>query len=496
MLRGAFMYKETTMDIKLYTTQQPKNCVVKIANPSSPNVTLSGVLKDNCSMMNPVVLIDISSPGTLNGNYAFMNNRWYWIEDIVYVHNTLAELHLKEDSLFTFKNAIRVTNGVVEKYDNSNNTDIIQFQSRFDDGTFRKVALPDGITEFGFSNISSDQFDYDHPNYILCVAGGTGGPESYDLNRVYVPSESQLEDFADWLWNVDITSTFTDFWKLFNDPIQSVVSLSKVYCTVSTTRSTGIIMGSNHNTGVYADALASRRTHIDYSASVDELAQNYSAYPPYASATLYLPFVGFVPIDLGKIIRSSADNNNKTLYVHYNCDVITGACSVIVTIKYDMESVERPLATFAGNVSETCTISGNNASMVLMNTVSSLAKLGISAGTGNVRGAIGDVAGMIGQNVQTEMQGTVSGNAGALALDILRYPRIIVDRKRTIAPNDYDSYLGRPTYQKARCDQMSGKVKFVEIYKPDAFSGLAPNLTEWNEIESYLKSGVILPTTW
>ena len=92
-------------------------------NNSEPNkvdkelreiVTLSGVLKDETSIVNPTILIESN---TIIGNYVYIPtfNRYYYITDIVSFRNKLWQVSLKCDVLMSFRNDIRKNNALVAR---------------------------------------------------------------------------------------------------------------------------------------------------------------------------------------------------------------------------------------------------------------------------------------------------------------------------------------------------------------------------------------------
>lgn len=74
--------------------------------------TLSCRLKAPCSMQMPVFKVQGLSKGTLY-NFAKFEDNYYWIDDIVYITNSIQEVHCHLDPLATFRDAIKDTKGMV-----------------------------------------------------------------------------------------------------------------------------------------------------------------------------------------------------------------------------------------------------------------------------------------------------------------------------------------------------------------------------------------------
>lgn len=157
------IFKGDNMQINLYTCNAEKNRVNK-SEFLTNRFVLEGTLKDNTSVTNPVLLIDKpTNPIEYAYNYMYIAefSRWYFIEDIVSVHNNLWEIHANVDVLQSFSYDIRSSYGVIDKYQNETDSNVY-----FDDGSFimdtRKdvqvMEFPNGLNETG--------------SYILICAGG------------------------------------------------------------------------------------------------------------------------------------------------------------------------------------------------------------------------------------------------------------------------------------------------------------------------------------
>ena len=91
------------MEIILYSNQSEKNKLDKLL--ITPN-TLTGTLKQECSISSPVIMIENENP--VNYNYAYIPefNRYYYISDMVSVRNNLWRIYLTVDVLMSFKDYI------------------------------------------------------------------------------------------------------------------------------------------------------------------------------------------------------------------------------------------------------------------------------------------------------------------------------------------------------------------------------------------------------
>lgn len=145
------------MTLKLYTNTSDKNHLDK--NISQQGSDISGTLRSDCSIIDPVIAIEsISNFNLKTCNYAYISEfgRYYYITNIVCT-GKLYELHMHCDVLMSFKSQIRANNAVIARQENAYNLYLA-------DGVFKTYADPHyQIMKFpsGFSGY----------HYILAVAG-------------------------------------------------------------------------------------------------------------------------------------------------------------------------------------------------------------------------------------------------------------------------------------------------------------------------------------
>lgn len=102
------------MDIVLYSGVDKR--INSTKRPTGAGTTFSGVLKEGCSVLTPVVLIEA---GNLSGyNYALISafGRYYYITDIVSINN-LWEVHMKVDPMSSNRDLIGALSVYVERAD-------------------------------------------------------------------------------------------------------------------------------------------------------------------------------------------------------------------------------------------------------------------------------------------------------------------------------------------------------------------------------------------
>ena len=103
------------MNITFYKNSSEKE---KIGKSLSSGLTLSGNLRDECSITSPSILVEATSLVDYNYCYIPEFKRYYFISDITSVRNNLWRVSLKCDVLESFKSDIRNSSCIVKKQQN------------------------------------------------------------------------------------------------------------------------------------------------------------------------------------------------------------------------------------------------------------------------------------------------------------------------------------------------------------------------------------------
>lgn len=301
----------------------------------------------------------------------------------------------------------------------------------------------------------------------------TGSASS--LWAVYNPSQGELNSFGAWLWS----SNFVDqIKKLFADPMQAIIGVHKVFATPSTGGSQTIKCGYL-DSGVSASVVTSQYTTVDCgSASLREYFGNVFDYDPFTKISIFLPFIGIVPLNTADVMRS-------TVSVKYKVDVITGACLAEVTISRDGGG--GILYTYGGSAIVTYPVSSGSYVGAVQAALSTALGIGSAIASGGA--SLGASAGMVlgglsHARTQVQHSGQFSGSSGAMGG---KKPYLIVSRPQTRTPSDIGKYKGIPSNAIHKLSSCTGFVKVddVHVTSKSAYDN------EIQEIESLLKSGVI-----
>ena len=301
----------------------------------------------------------------------------------------------------------------------------------------------------------------------------TGSASS--LWAVYNPSQGELNSFGAWLWS----SNFVDqIKKLFADPMQAIIGVHKVFATPSTGGSQTIKCGYL-DSGVSAAVVTNQYTTVDCgSASLREYFGNVFDYDPYTKVSIFLPFIGIVPLNTADVMRS-------TVSVKYKVDVITGACLAEVSISRDGGG--GILYTYGGSAIVTYPVSSGSYVGAVQAALSTAIGIGSAIASGGA--SLGASAGMVlgglsHAKTQVQHSGQFSGSSGAMGG---KKPYLIVSRPQTRTPSNIGDYKGIPSNAIHKLSSCTGFVKVNEVHviSKSAYDN------EIQEIESLLKSGVI-----
>lgn len=295
------------------------------------------------------------------------------------------------------------------------------------------------------------------------------------LYSIYNPTQGELNSFGAWLWS----SNFVDqLLKLFNDPMQAIIGLHKVFAQPAISGASTIKVGYL-DSGVSSNVVGNQYTTIDCgSVDVSEYFGNVFDYDPYTQIYIYLPFVGIEKLDTGDVMRG-------TVGVKYHVDVLTGACLAEITVTRD--GAGGILYTFAGNCAVQYPISAGS----YMGIVASLTSIAggivgtIASGGSLAPVTMGAVSGIMNAHTRVNHSGAFSGNAGAMGV---KNPYLIITRPQTCLAVDFPAFDGYPANKTTTLSACSGFVKCATCH----VENIPATDTELSEIEMLLKGGIII----
>lgn len=295
------------------------------------------------------------------------------------------------------------------------------------------------------------------------------------LYSIYNPTQAELNSFGGWLWS----SNFVDqLLKLFNDPMEAIIGLHKVFAAPEIS-GTGTIKVGYLDSGVSSKLVGSQYVTVDCGeVSLYEFFGNVFDYAPFTKVYIYLPFIGIQQIDTGEVMRS-------TLKVVYHVDVLTGAC--LAEVKVTRDNAGGTLYTYTGNCACQYPISSGS----YMGIVASLASVvggiigTVASGGALAPVAMGAVSGVLNAHTDVSHSGGFSGNAGAMGI---KKPYLIIRRPQTALAENFQKFSGKPSNHYTLLSSCTGYVKCLDCH----LEGIPATGEELAELDNLLKSGIII----
>lgn len=308
----------------------------------------------------------------------------------------------------------------------------------------------------------------DNPN-----TGGGNSPsiifptqQASSLWAIYNPTLSQLNSLGAWLWS---TNFIDQILKIFNDPMQAIIGLHKVYASPNISGIGNIKVGYL-DSGVSSNIVGNQYTYINCgTVSLREYYGNILDYSPYTTVQLYLPFIGIVSLDISDVSRSS-------ITVKYGVDVLTGACLASVSVQRD--NAGGVLYQYSGNCACQYPLSSGSYMGMVTGAISAIGSLS----RGNIIGTGLSIAGM---HTNIEHSGGFSGNAGAMGI---KKPYLIISRPQSVMNDGFPSIQGYPSNYFTRLGDCSGFTQIAECH----VENIPATDKELDKIKDLLKEGVIL----
>ena len=295
------------------------------------------------------------------------------------------------------------------------------------------------------------------------------------LFTVYNPTQAEVNAFGKWLWSTD---PINQLLKMFNNPIDAVITLHKVYITPDIGDKKEIVCGYL-GSGVQANTVKKQYSSVSLgSISLPEYFGNVFDYSPYTDVSIYLPFVGIRQLAVSDIMRS-------TIKVRYDVDVYTGSLLASVNVVRD-GGQGGTLYTFSGSCAVEYPLSAGSYAPLYNN----LATLGLTAGATALTGNPMILAGGAARSFLSEQRsvyrtGNFSGNAGAMGI---KQPYLIIGRPQPNLANKFPSYQGKPTNYTTTVGACKGFIKC----KVDHIENVPATDTELNEIDVLLQQGILV----
>ena len=325
--------------------------------------------------------------------------------------------------------------------------------------------------------------------------------------RIYSMTAADIKSLFDYLHANDPGTSIMKWWQ---NPIQGIISLHYLPYAMKIGSAEEIkVLGLS--TGVTAYAASQFQTiHFGY-RDLELDSGTYLDYSPYTKVSIYLPGIGIRELNVDDLM-------NKRIWVVYHCDNVTGqfAAYIAVAKKGEPESKASVKYTFSGQVAASFPLSQENwgntyiagatlAAGALATGVVA-AGAGAAAGGGAAAGAAeGTAAGAaetgisasgvaggavsVGNSLSNLAKPTVSRSGsvtGTTSLFAVKRPYLIIESPSYYSFEGFDSTKGYPYGLYTSFKNLKGFAVIEAVH----LTGIPATVTELNEIETLLKSGV------
>lgn len=403
--------------------------------PSGAGGSIDVVLKNSTSLLSPTFLVSAES---IEWNYCQYGTRYYFVTDVVSVRNNLWEVHCVEDYLATWKAAILASAQYVEYSSNV-------FSEKLYDP--RCQQLTDCIWTTANATFPPSQAASPY-NYLLTVNGkNTGAVTGFSTMFLVTPTELGLLNNA--LYTDSVLEELVQF---ITNPLETVVACRQTGLTPSHTTGSQIVLGT-YETNINAAKVTNTAESYTVNVSIPWQYSDFRRMPQWTSATLFLPYVGWVNLNTSDFLEADS--------LMIRCLLDFAGCEVVYLVYGAEGEAGNPIGMYQGNFGADVPVS--NAQMGIG---SMAAGVGIVAAATQLANPWARAAGFIagGSNLAEglfgrsyTMTGGYGGNAMALQSDSIVLA--MVTRTTRQEPTLYAPIIGRPCMQTLSLASCTGYVQ-------------------------------------
>lgn len=338
------------------------------------------------------------------------------------------------------------------------------------------------------------------PSYVM--SGKTAFTSYYAMPRTYVNA----------LCNYLQTANFTDNVQLlFESPIQNIVNVRCYPFDVKEAMGITTEIDSIHVSTVeipdakgYLIGAFSMPIFNLGSITIPKYFNSFLDYAPYTKIELYLPYIGFVNLDVNEVM-------GQTINIEYVVDIFSGKCSAFISRGTGNDKTI--IMTCDGTIGMDIQVGGGQGAEIARN----MLKFGIGA----VAGAISLGAGAVSAGANAKTAGSVGSIAsisgasagylanttiGAISAGQVNIAKggatqsgvnfftpqncyLVITRPTPKYPANYNHTIGRPSGKTATLGDLTGYTVVDSIHVEGLDTATSDEITE---VERLLKQGVIL----
>lgn len=445
-----------------FTTSKRSNSTLV---PSGTGVTLDVLLKSGTSLINPVFRLSYATRPAWS--MCSFEGRYYFVTDIVSVHDDLWDVSCRVDVLATYKSAILASRQFI-LYDTAANIEIVD--GRLPIKTAASVSSNNIVFSPYYSALGT---------YIL-TAINSDGCDTYFLNASQLMS--LLNGLTAWINGqlpvpTDVIEAVTNVGKYLigsGNVMSNIKGVTWVPFDLSQfSGGNATIKIGLYDSGVSVPALGSGYQTISWTQRVNIpwAFTDWRRNEPYTQLYVYIPYIGSISLPPGNLVNDSA------IDIQISINKVTGAMAAeihgatsgeIVYVGSGSTGIAIPLGISSINAASAIT-GGITAAQSLLHL--------------NPIGAVASAINSVKSNPQTT-GGIAGGAGGGLNNNIIA---TTVSHDTAEAPGNASAVHGTPTFETKTLSALTG---YVECQ--NASVSISGSDTERNEINTLLNGGVYI----
>lgn len=465
-----------SLTVQLYKWHKRRNST-KQPGVADPHTDFSCTLKEPTSIHNPVIIL---ATNDCDFTYAHISawSRYYFVDDVVYVHNGLVEYHLTEDVLASNKTDIGNTVAHIAYASTGYNSFIVDPRievstSKFAERDYTGIGL---------------RYNY----YLLTVYNNLNHSSAMGMCDVYILTDSQIGSLKNQMASSTIMDDLADYFH--GDSLTGIISCKWIpYKPIDdgiggiTEETNSVTIGDKTFSITGAHRLKRYATMGDIvSFNKSPVYSDFRNSDPYTSCMIYLPGAGLFPLSLNDFASSDK------IYLNYSIEIATGNIyyfvytqtnNVVLSVSADISAevpIGRIIANNGGAVNSGIATAGGIGAALVGAVSGNMALVAGGAAT-----AIASASNM----ALSSNQHTASVMGGIGGRGVQRFPlaEVFYYAMDTVDPTsaNYIATMGRPCGKTEKINLHSGYVECINAHvSADA------DAQELSEIESYLNSGI------
>lgn len=315
------------------------------------------------------------------------------------------------------------------------------------------------------------------------------------LVTIYTPTSGQLADLAAYLWSNDFITSMVK--ELYADALDVIISLGFLPFNVSHSGTKEIKVG-DRGTGILSNYPSVKYVKFDAGTiTLKSTLGAYIDYAPYTKGDIFIPFVGYVPLDIDAFM-------GHDISLKYICDLCTG--SAVAILKKDNDVWQQ----FACNLLTQVPLSAANYAQMYQTIIGAtaiLAGAGVAGAAGIGGAAVGGEAAEGAQAIASQSGGAAKAASGimsaaatkpqiqksnnlSLSAGLLGNKKAFIQlyRPNLALPDNQNKFQGYPSYIETVLSGCAGYTRVSSVNL--AVSGATGS--ELSMIDSILKTGFII----